>query len=332
MYVRHARNGKTIREGTGLTFWYRPATASISEVPIEDQEITFNPNLRLRGEYQAVWVNGVVRFRIAQPSLISTRLDFSIDSETGLWNATPLEGIGAMIQSAVKAEAVRVLKELTLAESLEMRLHDLSAQFLERIQQHEAITSLGLEIVGLTVSSILPSEEVAGYLQQPHLEHLQQIAAQATFERRAKAVEHERAIAENELQNEIELAKRREQLVAQEGNNERMRAEEEAAARRIESESWAERARRQAATDAEVRRVMSSAEAEATREVGLAEGDADAARYAAYQQLEPVVVWALALRDLAANMPNIGTLNVTPDMLSSLLAKLTSEKPAVQAS
>ena len=43
----------------------------------------------------------------------------------------------------------------------------------------------------------------------------------ATFERRALAVEREGAIAENELQNQIELARRQEQLVAQNGANAR---------------------------------------------------------------------------------------------------------------
>ena len=63
---------------------------------------------------------------------------------------------------------------------------------------------------------------------------MQQDADKATFERRATAVEHERAIAENELQNQIELARREEQLVTQQGQNERSRATERAAAGQIE--------------------------------------------------------------------------------------------------
>ena len=57
---------------------------------------------------------------------------------------------------------------------------------------------------------------------------MQQEADRATFERRAVAVERERAIGENELQTQIELARREEQLVAQRGANARREAEEEA--------------------------------------------------------------------------------------------------------
>ena len=93
-------------------------------------------------------------------------------------------------------------------------------------------------------------------LQQPTREAIQQDADEATFRRRALAVEKERAIAENELQNRIELARREEELVAREGANARKRAEEDAAAALVAAEAADERnalaATRQAATIDEV--------------------------------------------------------------------------------
>jgi hypothetical protein len=65
-------------------------------------------------------------------------------------------------------------------------------------------------------------------------------------------VDKERAIAENELANKIELARQEERLIAQEGENAQRRASDEAAALRIATE-----------TAASKRQVLASAEAEA---------------------------------------------------------------------
>ena len=59
----------------------------------------------------------------------------------------------------------------------------------------------------------------------------------------ATAVERERTIAENELQSRIELAKREELLVKQEGANAQKRATEAAAVKRVETTARAESTR-----------------------------------------------------------------------------------------
>ena len=60
------------------------------------------------------------------------------------------------------------------------------------------------------------------------------------------AVEKERAIADNELQNQIELAVREENLIAQQGRNERRRVEEEASAEETSVKALIARERMQA--------------------------------------------------------------------------------------
>ena len=70
---------------------------------------------------------------------------------------------------------------------------------------------------------------------------MQEEADRATYARRAQAVEQERAIAENELQNKIELARREQQLVEQHGANTRRQAELDAAAALVAAQGKAER-------------------------------------------------------------------------------------------
>ena len=58
------------------------------------------------------------------------------------------------------------------------------------------------------VIALRPEPEVEKALRTPAREQIQQEADRSTYERRAVAVERERAIAENELQSQIELARR----------------------------------------------------------------------------------------------------------------------------
>src|SRR6266568_1349015 len=38
-HVVHVKNGKTAHEGTGQAFWFRPLTAVLAEVPVDDREL-----------------------------------------------------------------------------------------------------------------------------------------------------------------------------------------------------------------------------------------------------------------------------------------------------
>jgi uncharacterized membrane protein YqiK len=182
------------------------------------------------------------------------------------------------------------------------------------------IADTGLGIVDVRVVAVRAEPDIERALQTPMREEVQQDADKATFGRRALAVERERAIAENELQNQIELARREEQLVEQKGQNDRKRATERAAAGRINAQA-----------QAEAQRLLADAQADATRAVGTAEADAETARLAAYRDLEATTILGLALKELAGNLPQIGTLNLTPDLLTPLLARLGGGAPRQDA-
>jgi hypothetical protein len=133
----------------------------------------------------------------------------------------------------------------------------------------------------------------------PTRELIQQQADEATFRRRAEAVENERAIQENELQNRIELARREEQLVEQDGANRRREAVEAGERTRIAAQAEAER-------------------------IALVEGasiGAERERAGLYGGLSPVATLALVARD-ATGLPRIEQLIVTPDLLASLAGRL----------
>jgi hypothetical protein len=172
---------------------------------------------------------------------------------------------------------------------------------------------MGLSIASVQVSAVQPSAEVEKALAAPTRERIAAEADEAAFARRAAAVDKERAIAENELGNRIELARREASLVDQEGANQRRRATEQAAAARIAAEGEARNRRIDAAAEAEAIKLVES-------ERNAAEGD----RIAVYRDLAPAVLMGLAAREFAGKIETIEHVNVTPDMLGTLLADVLS--------
>jgi hypothetical protein len=156
-----------------------------------------------------------------------------------------------------------------------------------------------------------PTPELEKALQTTTREAIQQDADKATFERRALAVERERAIAENELKNQIELAKREETLIQQRGQNERRRATEDAEAQRIATEAQGARTR-----------IQSQAGAESIRVTEEARVQAESARMAIYRDMSGTVLMGLASRELAQKLQTIQHLNIAPDMLGPILTQL----------
>jgi hypothetical protein len=174
-----------------------------------------------------------------------------------------------------------------------------------------ALAEMGLALVSVRVSSVAPTVELAKALETPMRERIQQEADQATFERRALAVEKERAIQEAELQNQIELAHREELLIGQRGNNERRRVTDDVDARRIAAQAEAERAGLEA-----------GARADGTRVVERARNEAEEARMAIYRELPASVMLGLAARELAGKLQRIEHLNITPELFGPQLLSL----------
>jgi regulator of protease activity HflC (stomatin/prohibitin superfamily) len=318
-YVQHLRNGEVKHAGAGLAFWFRPRTAALAEVPLDDREQALLFHART-ADFQDVTVQATVNYRVTDPALAATRIDFGIAPDTGQPNASPLEALGGLLTELAQQPALELLASMTMAEALARGVTPVRDRVAAALAEDPRLAERGLAVADVRVVAIRTDPEVERALQTETRERVQQEADRATFERRALAVERERAIAENELQNQIELARREEELVAQRGQNERKRAVEKAAADRISTEAAAEQ-----------RRLLADATAETTRLVGQAEADAEAAKLAAYRDLDQATLLGVALRELAANLPSIGNLTVTPDLLTPVLANLAQRAPALGA-
>ncbi|WP_261719670.1 SPFH domain-containing protein [Streptomyces sp. FZ201] len=309
-HIRHHRKGRLAHDGPGVSFWFRALSAALSEVPVDDRELAMTFHART-ADFQDVAVQATVTYRISDPAVAAARLDFSIDPDTGAWRGTPLEQLGTLLTETAQQHALDVLARTPLSEALVDGVSAVRERVAEGLAAEPRLPATGIEIVAVRVVALRPEPEVERALRTPARELIQQEADRATYERRAVAVERERAIAENELASQIELARREEQLVEQRGTNERRKAEERAAADAVRAEAEAARTVR-----------LAKAEAESARTVGEAKAEAQAAWLRVHSDVDVAVLRALTGTRLAENLPRVDSVTISPDVLTGLLAKL----------
>ncbi len=328
LFLHHLRSGPTSwvrhgqREGVGLSFWFRPRAAVLSEVPLDDRELSLVCHART-SDHAELSVPVGITHRVAEPERTARRLDFGIDPRTGRWRGTPLDTLATLLGELAQQPVLALLAGSTLEAALAAGPDPVQQAITERLVRDERLAELGVAVVGVRVLAVRPAPELERSLQTPTREAAQARADRATYQRRADAVERERAIAENELQSSIELARREEQLVDQRGANARRQAELDAAAALVAAEAEVRRAELAAGSEAARDRALSAARADGVRALGLAEAAAEAARMEVMRDLPPGVLGALALRELAGRLPEIGQLTVTPDVLTGLVTRLT---------
>ena len=309
-HALHYRKGRLVHSGPGLAFWFRPLSAALAEVPLDDRELPFLFHGR-SADFQDVVAQGVITYRVADPEMLAGRIDFTLDPDTGKWTKEPLEQVAGILTQLAQQSAWEYLTHTPVRQLLTDGVAEIRRRISDGLVVEGRPATMGIEIVSVRVAAVRPNAEVEKALQMPTRESIQQEADEATFQRRALAVEKERAIAENELQNRIELARREEMLVGQEGQNRRRRAEEETEAQRIEAEGAATRDR----LDAEAR-------AEGIRVVGDAQADAEGKSMGVYRDMPAQILLGLAARELAGKLGKIEHLTLAPELLTPLLANL----------
>lgn len=313
------RKGELVRSGRGLSMWFRPLNTGIAEVPMDDREVSFFFRLRT-ADFQETAVQGAITYRVQIPGTLADRVDFTIDLGTGAFVRTPLEHLAGLLTQLGQQYAVDFLAAVDLQTALADGMSQIRTRMATGLAAESAVAELGIQIVAVRVAAVRPTAELERALQTPAFEAIHQQADEATFQRRALAVEKERAIAENELQNQIELTHREEELVLRRGEIDRRREQELALARRIESEGRAA-----------VVAIAAEAEAGRVHQVLGAEVEMERRRMEAFRDLPAGVLAALALREVASKLERIDHLNLTPDLLTPLLGNLAAGTQSRQA-
>jgi aminopeptidase N len=302
-YILHWQHGRLRREGPGLTFFYFAPSSSIAAVPLASADVPF-VFTEATADFQAVTLQGTLTYRVSDPARLAGALDYSIRPNGSHVSDDPDKLPERLLQVA-QVLARAAVQRLVLREAL-VSSENVVAEVLAGLRGAAAVTALGVEILGFALLAIRPTPEIARALEAEAREALQGRSDEAIYARRNSAVEQERRIKESELETELAVQEKQRQIrEAQIAAD--IAAEERRAVlleRRVENDR----------RDADARAYALNATLEPLRGadwrtlMAVSAGGAD-----------PKLMIALAFRELAENAAKIGELNVTPDLLRSLL-------------
>ena len=302
-YVLHYAGGRLKREGPGLAFWYYAPTSVIAAVPLGGVDVPFAFS-EVASDFQAVTIQGQLTYRVADPRRIAGLLDFTVAPNGSYLSDDPATLSDRLIPVA-QVLARAVTQRHALREIL-TRSEALVTEVLPALRKDPAITLLGIEVLGFSILSLKPTPDMARALEAEAREALQRRSDDAIYLRRNNAVEQERIIKENELATEIAVEAKKRQV-----RETQMAAEiaiEEQRKTLVETRVANER------KDADSRAYALEATLKPLRTMewktlmAVAAGGGD-----------PRTMIAVAFRELAENAGKIGELNVSPDLLQSLM-------------
>ena len=304
-YVLHYKAGRIKREGVGLSFLYHRPTSTVVLVPAGSADVPFAYTTATR-DFQAVMVQGQLTYSVMAPKKLAALLDFSVDGG-GKYASDDPGKLEERLVHATQMLAQAAIGRLSLREALaapELLVREVG----DGLRASEAVTMLGVEPLAVSILSIRPTPEMARALEAEAREQLQREADESIYARRNAAVEQERIIKESELNTDlaVEVKKReiRERKMAADIAIEEKRAG--FIARKVENDKQ----------DADARAYAIESTLRPIKDV-----DWKTLVAASGGSSDPKMMIALAFRELAENATKIGELNVSPDLLTSLLAK-----------
>ena len=310
-YVLHYRNGKVVREGAGLSFFYYAPSASIVVVPVSSVDVPFVFN-EVTSDFQNVALQGQLTYRVTDARRLSAMLDFSVNA-SGKYNSEDPEKLKERLINATQVLASAVTHTLPLKQALAAHAQVVGS-VLASLRETELVKMLGVEIISLSIIAITPTPETAKALEAEARESLLRQSDEAIYARRNAAVAQERLIKESELSTEIAVEEKRRQI-----GETKM-----AAAIALEQQRAGLITRK---VDNDKKSADSRAYELAAMLTPLKEVDWRTLMAANASKIDPKVMVSMAFRDLAENAQKIGQLNITPDLLDSLL-KPTPDAPA----
>ncbi|MBI2825149.1 MAG: SPFH domain-containing protein [Planctomycetia bacterium] len=303
-HVLHFKRGKIVREGAGLSFFYFAPTSTIVAVPVGTTNVPFVFN-EVTADFQEATIQGEITYRVADAARLAKLLDFSVDSRGRYQSDDPMK-LGDRLIHATQILARSFTQRHQLRELLTSS-DALIEAVLDKLAQSTAVGRLGVEIVDLSVLAIKATPEMAKAFQADAREEVLRKADEAIYARRNAAVELERTIKENELNTEIAVEQKRRQVretqMAADVAVEEQRAT--LVERRVENERKEADARGHA-----LRATLEPLKEIDWRTLTAATSGGDAA-----------LVISTAFRELAENASRIGELNISPELLTTLLRK-----------
>ncbi len=327
-YLLQVVNGRVVREGAGLSFFYYAPTSSLVAVPLASTDVPFVFN-EVTLDFQDVSVQGQVTYRITDPKKIAEQLNFTLNAAARGYASDDPQKLAQRVINTIKVLTRVELQQRALRDAL--KSSDVIVQNVRAaLSESPSVAALGLEIQGLSILSIRPNPETMRALEAEAREQLLRESDQAIYNRRNAAVEQERAIKENELNTEIAVENKKRQIREAQMDAERAVQEKQHQLQQAEmaSKILLEEQNKQLVALA-VENAKSEADAKAYSMLAMMKAfagvDAQVLHALAGVGMKPDQLVAQAFRGLAERADKIGELNISPDLLRDLLAAKPSE-------
>jgi len=317
-YVLQYKNGKVVREGAGMAFFYYAPTTSLAAVPIGSADAPFIFEEVTR-DFQDVSVQGQATYRVADPRLLAQLLNFTLDAAGQHYVSDDPAKLAQRIINVIKVLTRKGLQSLALRDAVRAS-ESMAQQVLAGLKGSAEIAALGIEIIGLSILAIKPNPETARALEAEAREQLLRMADEAIYARRNAAVEQERAIKENELNTEIAVENKKRQI--REAQMDAERAVQEKRHELLQADmaskiSLEDKNKQLTTLSVENARAQADAKAYALAAMvqALQGADARVLQALASAGMQPDQLIALSFLGLAENAERIGELNMSPDLL-----------------
>ncbi|WP_276368637.1 SPFH domain-containing protein [Chryseolinea sp. H1M3-3] len=320
-YAIHYAHGNAKREGRGLSFFYYSPTSSITAIPLGSKDIQFIFSETTK-DFQTITIQGQITYAIENPKQLSEMLDFTLNKQQKV-NETNFEKLNQRLNNEAQTAASAFIQGLGLKETLRSA-KPISSTIETGLKESDAVRLLGVSILSVDVLAIKPTPEMAKALETEMKESLQREADQAIYERRNFAVEQERRIKESELNTEIAVQEKKKQI-----------HEKQAELKINEAENARKLREMTIAADLSVeeqKTKLIEMQVENERKTADAKGYTLEKTLNPYKQFDWRTLMAInakgisavdnigfAFRELAENAGKIGTLNITPDFLESVI-------------
>lgn len=319
-HVIHYKNGKVKREGRGLSFWYFAPRSSITAIPLGSKDIQFIFN-EITIDFQSVTVQGQISYKIVDPDKLAEVFDFTLN-ERLQYKDENFEKLNLRISNEAQTSAKSFIQNLNLREAIRSS-REIEQRIRTGLSQSSTFNLLGVELLSIDVLKVSPTPEMSKALETQTRESLQKEADLAIYERRNFAVEQERKIKESELSTEIAVEEKRRQILEKQAESRFLEAENSRKLRQMQIDADIEmEERRKTLTELANQNIRS---------------EADAKGYVLEKTLQPYekLDWktilaiggknspahniALAFRELAENAQKVQNLNISPDLLQTLM-------------
>ncbi len=322
LHVMQYRRGQVVREGVGESFFYYAPVSTLVGVPIGSQERHFIFEATT-ADFQSVTVQGQVSWRVSDPRRLAQLLDFSLRPNGRDWVSDDPERMSGQMGLLAEVIVQQHMQALPLRAALGATAQ-VAAALQQQMAEQPEVAALGLQVLGASIVSIKPTPDIARALEAEAREAQLKAADDAVYLRRMAAVEKERAIRENELETDVAVEHKKRQIqdaqieaeAARLRSDNALRAEQMAADVALEAE-------RTALVQAESANRRTQAEAEAFRVAAVmqafAQADLRVVQALAAAGMQPGQLIAQAFGDLAGKAERIGQLNVSPDLLQTLM-------------